>query len=356
MNRGVSPQPQSNQQRRFNVKVYQLQPEINPAGVFDYPKIEPISEKSGFVVNNDGLFKYQITRNDEILSQQLISGKFDDVIFLQSKSVGFLGSSVSSQILRFVGDGDNCIQYCKVDMIDGEQYRFEVDMYETKLATQVSDNELIIFYDTTQAMKSFVKINDPSRTQNSKISFFTFLGKDHFMIANSGGKINIFKLNEDTVEQVFHFSHRSFDETRENIHYGTKTLNEDRIALLSSNYSRANMTFSTIYVFKVAQGFDTVSPEKIVNMELFRKQGWDPNLASVDIDFMSDEFPFVMGFPLNGPHVYSMDLGNQKDGKNGGTRSKAINIGQGKTRNLAFFEKYLFGIDENMQMIEITRI
>jgi hypothetical protein len=36
--------------------------------VFDYPKIEPTSEKSGFIVNNDGLFRYQISKNDEILS------------------------------------------------------------------------------------------------------------------------------------------------------------------------------------------------------------------------------------------------------------------------------------------------
>jgi len=167
-------QDPNQQQRRFNVKVYQLQEEQNPAGVFDYPKIEPTSEKSGYVVNNDGMFKYQITRNDEINSQQLIKGKFDDVIFLQSKSIGFLGSSATSQILRFVGDGDNCVQFCKVDMTDGEKYSFEVDMYESKLATQVSDNEVIIFYDTSEAMKSFVTISDPSSTKNSKLAYYTF--------------------------------------------------------------------------------------------------------------------------------------------------------------------------------------
>lgn len=68
--------------RRFNVKVYQLQPEQARSGIFDYPKIEPTSEKSGFIVNNDGLFKYQISKNDEILSQHLLTGKFDDVIYL----------------------------------------------------------------------------------------------------------------------------------------------------------------------------------------------------------------------------------------------------------------------------------
>lgn len=339
--------------RKFNVKVYQLQPEKSPAGVFDYPKIEPISERSGFVVNNDGLFKYQITRNDEIISQKLVSGKFDDIRFLQSKSVGFIGSSSTSQILRFVGDGENCVQYCKVDMTDGEQYRFEVDMYETKLASLVSDTEILIFYDTTEAMRSFVKISDPTPTRNSKIAYFTFLGKDHFLIANSAGKINIFRLTEDTVEQVFHFSHRSFDDSRENVHFGCKTLEENRIALLSSNYSKANNTFSTIYVFRVGKGNDILNPEKIINMELFRKRGWDPNLASVNIDFLGDDFPFVMGFPVFGPHIYSMDLG--KGGEAGG-KSKAINIGQGKTRNIAFFEKFLFGIDENMQMIEISRV
>lgn len=340
--------------RKFNVKVYQLQPENSPAGIFDYPKIEPISEKSGFVVNNDGLFKYQITRNDEIISQKLIIGKFDDIRYLQSKSVGFIGSSSTSQILRFVGEGENCVQFCKVDMTDGEQYRFEVDIYESKLATLVSDTEILIFYDTTDAMRSFVKLSDPTSTRNSRISFFTFLGKDHFLMANSAGKINIFRLTEDAAEQVFHFSHRSFDDSRENVHYGCKTLNEDRVALLSSNYSKANDTFSTIYVFKIGKGNDIVNPEKIINMELFRNKGWDPNLASVNIDFLGDDFPFLMGFPVFGPHIYSMDLGG-KEGEGGG-RSKAINIGQGKTRSIAFFEKYLFGIDENMQMIEISRV
>ena len=86
-----------------------MQPEQARAGVFDYPKIEPTSEKTGFIVNNDGLFKYQIGKNDEILSQLLLTGKFDDVIYLQSKNVGFLGSSATSQILRFSGDGENCI-------------------------------------------------------------------------------------------------------------------------------------------------------------------------------------------------------------------------------------------------------
>jgi hypothetical protein len=183
--------------------------------VFDNPKIEPTSERTGFIVNNDGLFKYQIGKNDEILSQLLLTGKFDDVIYLQSKSVGFLGSSATSQILRFTGDGESCIQFCKVDMIDGEQYRFDVDMYESKLATQVSDNEIIVFYDTDDAMRSFVKISDPTYTSNSKITYFTFLGKDHFLIANSASRVNIFKLYEDQVEQCFHFSPRNYDETRE---------------------------------------------------------------------------------------------------------------------------------------------
>ena len=115
-----SQQPQAENNRRFNVKVYQLQPEQERVGIFDHPKIEPTSEKSGFIVNNDGLFKYQISKNDEILSQHLLTGKFDDVIYLQSKNVGFIGSSATSQILRFVGDGENCIQFCKVDMVDGE--------------------------------------------------------------------------------------------------------------------------------------------------------------------------------------------------------------------------------------------
>lgn len=365
-------QPVSDSNRRFNVKVYQLQPEQSRTGIFDYPKIEPTSEKSGFIVNNDGLFKYQISKNDEILSQHLLTGKFDDVIYLQSKNVGFIGSSSTSQILRFVGDGENCIQFCKVDMVDGEQYKFDVDMYETKLATQVSDNEIIIFYDTDDAMRSFVKISDPTYTSNSKIAYFTFLGKDHFLIANSASKVNIFKLSEDQVEQCYHFSPRNFDETREIVHFGCKTLNEDRVALLSSNYSRPNLTFSTIYVFRVSPTPHTipqhqqqtgklpdikVSPEKIVNMELFRKKGWDPNLSSVNIDFLIEEFPFLMGFPQDGPHIYSMDLGNQKQsGQNGESRSKAINIGQGKTRSLKFFEKYLFGVDENMQVIEISRV
>ncbi len=136
-------------------------------------------------------------------------------------------------------------------MVDGEQYKFDVDMYETKLATQVSDNEILIFYNTDEAMSSFVKISDPTFTSNSKISYFTFLGKDHFLIANSASKINIFKLLDDQVEQCYHFSPRSFDETRELVHFGCKTLNEDRVALLSSNFSRPNLTYSTIYVFKV---------------------------------------------------------------------------------------------------------
>lgn len=125
-------------------------------------------------------------------------------------------------------------------------------MYETKLAAQVSDNEIIIFYDTDDAMRSFVKISDPTYTSNSKIAYFTFLGKDHFLIANSASKVNIFKLSEDQVEQCYHFSPRNFDETREIVQFGCKTLNEDRVALLSSNYSRPNLTYSTIYVFRVS--------------------------------------------------------------------------------------------------------
>lgn len=238
----------------------------------------------------------------------------------------------------------------------------------------MSDNEIIVFYDTDDAMRSFVKISDPTYTSNSKITYFTFLGKDHFLIANSASRVNIFKLYEDQVEQCFQFSPRNYDETRELVQFGCKTLNEDRVALLSSNYSRPNLTYSTIYIFRVTPTPNSIPsaqqqtgsapdvkliPEKVVNMELFRKKGWDPNLGSVNIDFLLEEFPFLMGFPQDGPHIYSMDLGTAQKTANGAvgeSKSKAINIGQGRTRSLKFFERFLFGVDENMQVIQISRV
>ena len=181
-------------------------------------------------------------------------------------------------------------------------------MYETFLAAQAADNEILIFYDTKVALKSFVKLEDPTPLHGSKIAYFGFLGDRHFITANSAGRVNIYQLNQDTVEQVFNFALVDFTVGRENLIFGTKTLNEDRIAFLTSNYSISNGTFSSIYVLQVSEDNRQLAPEKKINMELFREKGWDPCLSSINIDFYNDNFPFLMAFPRTSRHIYSIDI------------------------------------------------
>jgi len=298
-----------------------------------------------------------ITANDEIATKMVLEGShlfnkgdFDDLIYLQTKSIGFIGDSKGNKIHRFAGDCSEVTLFCNVDMEEGERFRFEVNISETVLAAQVSNNEILIFYDTNEALSRFVKVVDPSAFHGSKITYFTFLGNRHFLIANSKGRINIFLLTKDTVEQIATYTLSGYSADRENLMYATKTLKEDRIAFLTSNYTEAYKTFSSVYIYQISRDNDALKLEKKVNMELFQTEGWDANLASVNIDFYNGDVPYVMCFPSASPHIYSLDLSTQ------GTKTKAIIITQNNTRSLAFYNTKLFGIDDHMQMIEISHI
>jgi len=64
---------------------------------FIEPRIEPVTQNVGFVICPEGLSKYSInSQTGDLKSQLLIPGSFDDVLFLQSKGYGFLGSSKTS--------------------------------------------------------------------------------------------------------------------------------------------------------------------------------------------------------------------------------------------------------------------
>lgn len=133
-----------------------------------------------------------------------------------------------------------------------------------------------------------------------------------------------------------------FNPDRENLHFGTKTLNEDRVAFLASNYSQPSLTFSSIYVLQVARSNASLIPEKKINMELFRDRGWDPSLSAVNIDFFNNTFPYIMAFPRNSPHIYSLDLAENS------SKSKAMVINQDRTKTLTFFNSKLVCLDRQM--------
>lgn len=269
---------------------------------------------------------------------------------MQSKGFGFLGSSSTSQIVKFVGDGKRPIQFCKVDMDEGEYYKFRTDIYESKLATLVSRNEILIFMDLNDAMSKFSKIEDPSATETSRISYFTFLGNKHILIANSAGFINIFEISFDKTLQIFKYSLEPFDENRELLIYGTKALKEDFVAFLTSNYVMPGEPYSNIHIFEISNDKSQIMQDMTINMEMFKKHGYDPNLVSINLDFEVNGYPFVLAFPLCGGFVYSLDISGQD------VKTKAIDVGQVNCKSLSYFEDCLFGVDQKMQVFEISKL
>lgn len=269
---------------------------------------------------------------------------------MQSKGFGFLGSSSTSQIVKFVGDGKRPIQFCKVDMDEGEYYKFQTDIYESKLATRVSNNEILIFMDLDDAMSKFTKIEDPSATQSSRISYFTFLGNQHLLIANSAGYINIFHIDNYKAKQVFKYALDPFDEGREMLIYGSKALKEDFVGFLTSNYVIPGQPYSNIHIFEISNDKSQIMQDMTINMELFKQHGYDPNLVSINLDFEVNGYPFVLAFPLCGGFIYSLDI----SGKD--VKTKAIDVGQINCKSLSYFEDCLFGVDRGMQVFEISKL
>lgn len=275
---------------------------------------------------------------------------FDDVIYLQSKGIGFLGSSSTSQIVKFVGDGKRPVQFCKVDMSEGEFYKFKTDIYESKLAVRVSNNEILMFMDLDDAMSRFSKVEDPSATEKSRIAYFTFLGNKHFLMANSAGYINIFQIGVDRATQVFKYALDPFDENREMVIYGSKALKEDFVGFLTTNYVTPGSTYSNIHIFEISNDKSQIMQDMTVNMELFKKHGYDPNLSCINLDFEVNGYPFILAFPNFGSFIYSLDISGRD------VKTKAIDVGQVNCKSLSYFEDCLFGIDREMQVFEVKKL
>ena len=264
--------------------------------------------------------------------------------------MGFLGSSETSQIVQFHGEARKPIQFCKVDMDDGETYRFAKDISESILAAQVSNSEILVFMDLSDATNNFVKIRDPSAQVNSRIGFFCFIGSDRFLIANSAGYINIFKLSGETATQLYNYKLEPFVDTRELVIHGCKAKKEDFVAFLTSDYSRPWETASSIHLYEVGEDREQIHQDMVINMELFREHGYDPNLVSVNIDFDYNSYPYVIAFPRTTPFFYSLDISGES------IQTKAVDVGQVNTKSIGFEDGRLFALDRAMQIIEVEKL
>jgi len=235
-------------------------------------------------------------------------------------------------------------------MSEGETYKFKIDSHESKIACLVSNTEILVFLDMSQALNAFTKIEDPRKSQNSRITFFTFLGRSHLLIANNHGEINIFHVSQSGAEHVSTYTLNHFQNNREQLISGSIALKEDFIGFLTSNYSTPNQCFSNIHLYRIMPDKATLAADMVINMEMFKQHGYDPNLVAINLDFDMNDFPFILGFPRTSPFIYSFDISGDE------IKTKAIDVGHLNTKSLAYFENFLFGLDRKMQVIEISNL
>lgn len=200
-------------------------------------------------------------------------------------------------------------------------------------------------------MESFVKIEDPSSTNKSRITYFTFLGRKEILIANSKGVISLFEFTSDKAKLIFKYRLDNFSKDRDLLTYGTKSLDEKWMAFLTCNYSIPGQPVGSIHLFNVDPHKAAVFPFKTISTE---NLGPDSQvLTSVNCDFKiggTEKIPKIMAFVQNSSNLYEFDLNN------GRIECKTANVGMKNIKCLSYYEGCLLGIDQNLQILEISKL
>lgn len=170
------------------------------------------------------------------------------------------------------------------------------------------------------------------------------------VLANSAGVLSIFEFNDKQASQIFKYKIQSLSQDRDLLTSGCKSLSEKWIAFITSNYSVPGQAQSSIHIFEIDAHKTALLPFKSIHTE-----NLDPKqrvLTSVNCDLQVGEqsIPKFIAFIQNSDDFYEFDL-------NGGElECKTVKVGTHNLRNLSYFENSLLGIDQKLQVLEISKI